>query len=157
MFYTSINGPNGIGTIIPSGTILSESQTIYFYVSIEDIFCLDTPYETTINSLPIVEERENVITCDNYILPITTEGEKYFTESNGSGIEHFPGDEISSSTTIYIWNKNTITNCVNESSYDITIIDLESFQDIDHCGEYILPSLDFEICILFLPRRLHLL
>ena len=34
VFYTSINGPDGIGTIIPTGTILSESQTIYFYVSI---------------------------------------------------------------------------------------------------------------------------
>jgi gliding motility-associated-like protein len=143
VFYTSINGPDGIGTIIPTGTILSESQTIYFYVSIEDIFCLDTPYEITINSLPMVEERENVITCDNYILPTTLTGEKYFTESNGNGIEYFPGDEISSSITIYIWNKNTITNCVNESSYDIIIIDLDSFQDIDHCGEYILPSLDF--------------
>ena len=82
-------------------------------------------------------------TCDNYILPTTLTGEKYFTESNGNGIEYFPGDEISSSITIYIWNKNTITNCVNESSYDIIIIDLDSFQDIDHCGEYILPSLDF--------------
>ena len=142
-FYTSINGPNGLGSLIPSGTVLFESQTIYFYVSIEGSFCMDTPYEITINPLPIVEERENVITCNNYILPTTLTGEKYFTESNGNGTELFPGDVILSSTTIYLWNKNTITNCVNESSYVVSIIDLDSFQDIDHCGEYILPSLDF--------------
>ena len=142
-FYTSINGPNGLGTVIPSGTVLYESQTIYFYVSIEGSFCMDTPYEITINPLPTVEERENVITCNNYILPITSSGEHYFTESNGNGTELFPGDEILSSTTIYVWNIDTITNCVNESSYDISIIDLDSFQDIDHCGEYIIPGLEF--------------
>ncbi len=142
-FYTSMNGPNGSGTIIPSGTIITESQTIYFYVSIENLFCLDTPYEITIHPLPIVEERENVITCNNYTLPSSASGEQYFTEPNGNGTELFPGDEISSSSTIYLWNKNTITNCVNESSYDISIIDLDAFQDIDHCGEYILPSLEF--------------
>ena len=53
-FYTSINGPNGLGSLIPSGTVLFESQTIYFYVSIEGSFCMDTPYEITINPLPIV-------------------------------------------------------------------------------------------------------
>lgn len=142
-FYTSMNGPNGFGTIIPSGTIITESQTIYFYVSIEDLFCLDTPYEITINPLPIVEERENVITCNNYTLPSSAIGEQYFTEPNGNGIELFPGDEIFSSTTIYLWNKNIITNCINESSYDISIIDLDAFEDIDNCGEYILPSLEF--------------
>jgi len=142
-FYTSINGPNGSGTIIPSGTIISESQTIYFYVSIEDLFCLDTPYAITINPLPLVEERENVITCDNYTLPTTISGEQYFTEANGNGIELFPGDEISSSLTIYLWNKNTITNCVNESSFNISIIDLDAFQNIDNCGDYIIPNLEF--------------
>ena len=142
-FYTSIDGPNGSGTIIPSGTIISESQTLYFYVSIEDLFCLDTPYEITIHPLPLVEERENVITCDNYTLPTTISGEQYFTEANGIGIELFPGDEISSSLTIYLWNKNTITNCVNESSFNISIIDLDAFQNIDNCGDYIIPSLEF--------------
>jgi len=142
-FYTSINGPNGSGTIIPSGTVLTESQTIYFYVSIEDLFCLDTPYEITIHPLPIVEERENVITCNNYTLPPSVSGEQYFTESNGNGIELFPGDEIFLSTTIYLWNKNIITNCINESSFDISIIDLNLFQDINSCGDYIIPSLEF--------------
>ncbi len=142
-FYTSIDGPNGSGTIIPSGTIISESQTLYFYVSIEDLFCLDTPYAITIHPLPVVEERENVITCDNYTLPTTISGEQYFTEANGNGIELFPGDEISSSLTIYLWNKNTITNCVDESSFNISIIDLDAFQNIDNCGDYIIPSLEF--------------
>ncbi|MDG1160691.1 MAG: hypothetical protein P8M76_01325, partial [Flavobacteriaceae bacterium] len=104
---------------------------------------MDTPYEITIHPLPIVEERENVITCNNYTLPSSTSGEQYFTGANGNGIELFPGDEIFLSTTIYLWNKNTITNCMNESSFDISIIDLNLFQDINSCGDYIIPSLEF--------------
>ena len=140
-FFTASDGPNGIGTIIPSGTVLTNSQTIYFYVDIDGSFCLDTPYEIVINPLPIVEERNNVITCNTFTLPAVSNNEKYFTESNTNGVELFQGDQITSNNTIFLWKKNTVTGCVNQSSFDVTIIDLNSFQNIEACGEYSLPNL----------------
>ncbi len=140
-FYTEIDGPNGTGSVIPPGTLLTDSQTIYFYVEINDIFCLETLYDIVINPLPIVEERTPVITCNSYTLPPVLHGEKYFTSAGGTGTQLFPGDQITTNTTIYLWNENISTGCTNQSSYGISIIDLNLFQDVVACGEYILPDL----------------
>lgn len=141
LFYTSPDGPNGIGSVIPAGSTILLSQTIYFYVDIDGSFCLDTPYEIVINPLPTVEERNNVITCNTFTLPAVSNNEKYFTESNANGVELFQGDQITFSDTIFLWKKNTVTGCVNQRSFDVTIIDLNSFQNIQACGEYSLPNL----------------
>ncbi len=85
--------------------------------------------------------RADVITCDSYTLPPTLNGEQYFSEADGTGTEYFPGDQLTESQTIHLWNLNTSTGCFDQSSYELTIIDTSVFQDLSACGEYTLPNL----------------
>ena len=142
-FYTAPNGPNGSGTLIPTGTIFTDNVTIYFYAEPEGTFCIERQFDIIVHPLPIVEEREDVITCDSYTLPPVLNGEQYFSQSGGLGTEYFSGDQITSTQTLFLWNINPITSCTNQSSYLISIIDTSVFTDLDACGEYTLPNVTF--------------
>ena len=142
-FYTATNGPNGIGNLIPTGTIFTDDITIYFYAEPEGTFCIERQFDIVVHPLPIVEEREDVITCDSNTLPPVLNGEQYFSQSGGLGTEFFPGDQITSTQTLFLWNINPVTTCTNQSSYEISIIDTSVFQDLDACGEYTLPNVTF--------------
>jgi len=142
-FYTATNGPNGSGTLIPTGTIFTDDITIYFYAEPNSIFCIEIQFDIVVHPLPIVEEREDVITCDSNTLPPVLNGEQYFSQSGGLGTEFFPGDQITSTQTLFLWNINPVTTCTNQSSYEISIIDTSVFQDLDACGEYTLPNVIF--------------
>lgn len=93
-FYTAPLGPNGTGEIIPVETILTESQSIYFYVENEDgSFCLEKEFPIIINILPPVDTLDEVITCNSYVLPSIT-NENYYAGPNGSGNSFNAGDII---------------------------------------------------------------
>lgn len=141
-FYTDTGGPPGLGTLIPNGTVFTTNQTIYFYADPDGQFCVETQFDIIVNPLPDVEIRQDVITCDSYMLPPVINGEQYFTETGAGGTELFAGDQITTTQTIYLYNINNITTCTNESSYDVTIIDTSVFQDLDACGSYTLPNVD---------------
>ncbi|WP_299060892.1 T9SS type B sorting domain-containing protein [uncultured Polaribacter sp.] len=142
-FYTEKNGPNGTGNLITPGTAITESSTIYFYAQIEDVFCSDEEYQLIIYNLPVVDSKNDVVTCNSYQLPKITNG-NYFTENNGEGNLLKEGDLITSSQTIYIFNENTTTNCTNSNSFTVSIIDQSEFKDIVACnGQYIIPSFPF--------------
>ncbi|MDG1730232.1 MAG: T9SS type B sorting domain-containing protein [Algibacter sp.] len=68
------------------------------------------------NFIPI-DTLENVFGT-SYTLPVLNNG-NYFTESNGMGLSLNSGDIITSSQTIYIFNKTTCNS--NESSFVIVI------------------------------------
>ena len=77
-------------------------------------------YVDTINDCNLVvpvDSLENVIGTA-YTLPILSSG-NYFTESNGMGTALNPGDVITTSQTIYIFNKSTCNS--NESSFTVII------------------------------------
>jgi gliding motility-associated-like protein len=140
-FYTAPLGPDGGGTIIPRGTILTESQSIYFYVENDDeSFCLEKEFPIIIYKLPIVDAIDDIITCNSYTLPAITNG-NYYTDTDGDGIQLNAGDEITSNSTVYIYNKDNITNCDDESFFNITIINTNVFQDLNACGSYNIPNL----------------
>lgn len=73
-----------------------------------------------------VDTLNNVIGT-SYTLPSLTYG-NYFTAPNGSGMQLFPGDLITSSQTIYIYNETTCNS--NESSFTVLIQD----------GDYYIPK-----------------
>jgi gliding motility-associated-like protein len=143
-FYSQ---PGGVaGTEVPAGTIFTEDVTLYFYAinSTNNSFCAEFQFDIVVVPLPTVEQRDNVVTCDSFQLPNVLNGERYFSDSNGNGIEYFPGDIINTSQTIYMFGatSNPIV-CTNETFFSIDIIDSSAFVDVESCGEYIIPTEQF--------------
>ncbi|TVZ54974.1 gliding motility-associated-like protein [Lutibacter sp. Hel_I_33_5] len=143
VFYDATNGPNGTGTIIPSGTEFTTNQTIFFYaINEDDSICVDTQFDIIVNPLPPVDTFENVITCDSYTLPPITNG-NYFTEIDGGGTQLNAGVQVTSTQTIHVFNIDAVTNCTNSSLFNVTIIDTSVFQNLSACGNYRLPNVEF--------------
>lgn len=136
-FYDQPGGPLGGATLIPPGTILTTSQTIYYYVEIEGEFCRDDPFDIEIISLPLVDAPEDVVTCNQYILPTLTVG-NYFSQPDGTGSPFFAGDVISSSQDIYVFEDDGI--CDAQAVFHVFIV--PEFPDIESCGEYQLPFIE---------------
>lgn len=159
-FYTDVDGPNGTGTLIPEGTVISINQngdleyqglgitttgntdTIYYYAEINGTFCVETPFPISIFASPPVDEPTDVTTCLSYTLPALTDG-------TYSG--HNVGDAITSTETITITNTEDnattdlagdpiIHSCTSTSSFIVTIISDPG--DLTECGSYTLPTLE---------------
>lgn len=137
-FYTAPDGPNGTGTLLGSGTILTSSQTIYYYGEFNNMPCVDKQFDITIIPLPPVDSVDDVVTCNPYTLPALTNG-NYYTGPNGSGTALNAGDVISQSSTLYVYN--TDGTCTNEDSFEIVVIDVNSFQDVTACESYTIPPI----------------
>ncbi len=137
--------PGGNGTQIPTGTVIDETTTIYYYIGTTDgPNCTDNlSFEVNILPLPPVPTVSDVTVCIDtpYQLPVIDSG-NYFTEPNGQGTQLNAGDVIDTSQTIYIYNTNN--TCSNETSFDVTIVPIpmvSNFTDITVCDPYTLPAI----------------
>ena len=131
----------------PNPNYFTATTTIYASVTlISDPSCSSiVPINLIVNPLPLVDDLEDVITCDSYTLPALTNG-NYFTEPGGQGTPLFAGDVILLTQTIYIYNINTTTPpCIAQTNFTVTIIDpLElDMSTKEVCDSYILPSLPY--------------
>ncbi len=141
-YYT---GPNGTGQIIPAGTVINTNSIIYIYAptSSGQNNCTENLFFTLTFSQPPVDVLENVSACENYTLPSITNGD-YYTGINGTGTMLNAGDIISSTQTIYIFERLN-SSCANQSSFTVMINSLpaiDSRADIDICDQYILTQLN---------------
>ncbi len=136
-FFTSSGGALGGGVLILPGTLLTGSQTIYYYAEMGGEICRDESFDIVIINLPTIDDPADVITCDQYILPPLTAG-NYFTESGGTGLQLNPGDIITTSQNVYIFINDNV--CTNQTDFHIFII--PEFSDIEACGSYQLPLLE---------------
>lgn len=133
--------PSGGGNSIPSGTIITTSQIVYYY-AVTTTFpncTINLNYNITIKPLPLVDAPANRLECQNYTLPALTNG-NYFTAINGGGTQLNAGDIISSTKTIYVFSIG-INGCTNQSSFRVEIRPLplvDSFTDILTCTDYVL-------------------
>jgi gliding motility-associated-like protein len=138
--------PMGAGAIIPDGTVIESSQTIYIYIPVtgSGSNCTDNLHFDLAIAQPYIESKEDVTVCETYTLPEITDGE-YFTEPEGQGVQLFAGDVILETKTIYIFKRlNDI--CYNENTFIVNIIPLpqiDSRSDIDICDQYVLTALDY--------------
>ena len=137
-FFTAPDGLNGTGRLINPGTVITNSGPIYYYSNIEGTVCANKKFDIVINPIPLVDKLEDVTTCTTYKLPALTNG-KYFTESGGLGTQLNTGDDIITSTILFIYNDNA-SSCTNETSFKINIVDLALFNDVEVCREYIIPE-----------------
>lgn len=141
-YYT---GPNGSGTEIPAGTLISTPTTVYIFIpNNNNPNCvLNLHYQVNI-SQPPVDTLSDVTTCNSYILPALVHG-NYYTQPGGTGTMLNAGDAITTDQTVYIYAQ-TGANCSNQSSFAVTISPLpaiDSRSDIDICNSYVLTALNF--------------
>ncbi len=138
--------PLGGGTVYFSGdTVISSSQ---LYIYIEAGSCADEELiDITILPEPLLDEPADVSACDEYILlEITgselTGNEAYYTGIEGSGISLQPGDTITSSLLLYIYDANTL--CSNQVDMMINISPtpiLDDIANVESCESYVLPEI----------------
>lgn len=145
-YYT---GPNGTGTMLPGGTVITTSQTIYIYAvdSVAPFCTSENSFTVTVFSIE-ADAPANVVACDNYVLPALTTG-NYFKlpggPSSGEGNLMHAGDVITTSQTIYVYTESgERINCTDENSFTVTINVTPVIPTIAHVNAvnaYILPAL----------------
>ena len=145
VYYTQTGGPNGSGTVIAPGTVITTNQTIYIFKEslIRTSFsCVDeTSFTVTINQTPVIPTVLDVYACNSYTLRPLIIG-NYFTGTNGTGSMLQVGDEIFTSQTLYIFaNTNTSPDCTSEISFRITIFNVDDLPNVITCQSYTLPAL----------------
>ena len=132
--------PNGTGTAIPAGTVITSTQQIHIhYISLEAPFCeINVSFLATIVNLPSSGPTQpNVFHCTSFTLPPLTSG-NYFTQANGGGTQLAPGTAITTTQTIYIYNE--MSSCASQSSFKV-FIGFTTPNDVAQCAPYTLPYL----------------
>lgn len=142
-YYT---GPNGTGTMLNGGDEITDSQLIYIYAE-ENGCSNESSFQLNIFTI-IAEQPEDIVVCDSYILPALSGNNKYYTLPNGpygTGTLLAPGTVITESQTIYVFiESGERINCVDEKSFNITIIEtpvIGNIPNVNTCNSYILPEL----------------
>ncbi|MEZ7503788.1 choice-of-anchor L domain-containing protein [Flavobacterium sp. Arc2] len=131
-YYTATGGPNGSGVKL-SQPYAPITNTTTLYVYAEDnsrVSCFDEDeFTVTIYNTPIVSSYPPVTRCESYALPpFVAPVNKYFTQPgvpSATNTEKFPGDLITSSTTIYAYAETgtaTTKICFDEQPMEITIL-----------------------------------
>ena len=117
------NGPSGSGGVLPAGTIITKTKTIYIYGTTTTVPPCPVENYFTLTFTPRVDVvSADIRVCENYILPDLKEG-KYYKQPNGIDQSLNPGDTIDSNQTIYIYNEYYNRNgiCTDQSSFTVTI------------------------------------
>jgi len=129
----------GNGTMIPFGTLITDSQTVYVYYQYpESPFCIvDTNFSITIIDFEELPDFENIFDCDSYQLPTLSNG-NYYDRPNGQGNIIPQGRIITTSTKIYVYAENRI--CKDSKSFEI-FIGLQTPANAENCSSYTLPNL----------------
>jgi len=152
-YYDAVDGPNGTGAIIPAGTVIDTTQTIYIYNEYADLTSCISETVITIFILGVdVGDRADIAECDTYTLPTldTSVVDMHYYSAPGGN----PADEILPANftyntpgtyTVYVFADNGDRFvCFDEDEFTITISAtpvLPTFSNISECGTYTLPDL----------------
>src|SRR5690606_34420159 len=134
--------PGGMGEEVPPGTLITETQTLYFYLITEvEPFCvIDTDFTITILPLPELGDFPDVFECESYVVPEIAVG-KFYTQPNGQGEEIPAGTVFTESRTIYVFAQtDTDPVCTASDSFNL-YIGFATPSDIAQCEPYVLPAL----------------
>lgn len=144
----SVNGSSSSTSL--DYTVSNLSAGTYSVIFIDDVTgCQSNPLTITLFNpgAPILTNPGNQTACDSYTLPsiIGTNlsgTSSYWTQSGGTGSQFNPGDVITSSSTLYIYDQNG--NCSDEESFTVTINTTPSITNPGNqfaCSNYILPAI----------------
>ncbi len=143
-YYSSQANANSSSNPLSNFIYATNNTPIFVRVqSITDSACFSTSSFTLfVSALPPVDTLQPVFVCEEYTLPALTNG-NYFSQPNGTGTAMFAGDQITTTSTIYIFNQpNGPNSCSNSSNFSVTILDPEDIvpDSGSYCGSYSLPS-----------------
>ena len=133
------------GVDIPGATspVLDITEGGEYTIIVNNPYCQTLSDTIIVNYYDMtVEIFDDVEACDSFTLPPLNAG-NYYTQSGGNGTQYQPGDVLTDSQTIYIYNSNGI--CEDESSFQVTIIPtpvVDQLDDVDVCDSYTLPDLN---------------
>jgi gliding motility-associated-like protein len=142
--YHSATGGAG-GTLIPVGTVLITSQTIYVFAETGTVpnCTAEGDFIVTINTTPATPSPSDVTACDSYTLPGLPVGSTYHSAPGGGGT--VLSGNITASQTIYVFAETgTTPNCTAEGDFIVTINTTPatpSPSDVTACDSYTLPGL----------------
>jgi gliding motility-associated-like protein len=146
--YTSSGAQNNTNSISlnTSDQVLLDSRTIY--VRLQNCSNLDcyvtSSFQITVTPLPLVDILTDAYVCSAYTLPpLNAIGAQYWTGPNQTGVQLFPGNNITTLSTIYVFNQ--AGTCTTEDSFTVTIVNLSNITPITatYCTEYTLPTLPY--------------
>jgi gliding motility-associated-like protein len=139
-------GPNGTGTMLSGGDILTTSQLIYIYAN-ENGCTAQTDFQLNVFTIT-ASQPDNVTVCDTYTLPALIGNNKYYTQPNGqygTGTELAAGTVITTTQTIYVFiESGERINCTDEKSFVVNIVPaptILNITDVTSCTSYTLPTL----------------
>ena len=144
--YFSLTGGNG--TTFNAGDVISTTQTIFIYNEVgtaPDTCSNESSFTITVSTTPLVDTISDQSVCADYTLPNLTNG-SYFSLTGGNGTTFNPGDVISTTQTIFIYNEvgTAPDTCSNESSFTVTVSTtplVDTISDQSVCGDFTLPVL----------------
>ncbi|WP_394759426.1 choice-of-anchor L domain-containing protein [Flavobacterium sp.] len=144
------DAPNGAGNIIPAGTVITSTTTIYTYVpGLPAPNCTDDDFFIVTIQGPFITTPTDVTTCASYLLPVQPDGADYYVLSGGpvtpGNVQLIPNvDSITTTTTIYVYKPSAVVGCFNEKPWLITINQrpiIDSRANVEQCDSYILTPL----------------
>lgn len=112
-YYT---GPNGTGTMLTAGTIISTPQVIYVY-AVSGQCTAQQSFGVEIDNIT-VQDPQDVTVCSSYTLPGLQIG-NYYTGAGGTGTMLPSGTAITTNQTIYVYAMSVV--CSSEESFTVTI------------------------------------
>ena len=137
--------PGGMGNSYNPGDIINTSTLLYIYD--DNNGCNDEQsFQIDINPQPDLDVFQNVEACNEYTLQTITGtnltgNQAYYEQSGGNGVSYNPGDIISSSTTLFVYDNAGSGNCNDEVTLEITIFtepDIDPQNNVTACDQYTL-------------------
>lgn len=119
--------PNGRGAILPAGSVLTTTQTIYVYALVGTrLTCAnEKSFTVSISTTPVLVSTPDVAICQTYVLPPLVVG-NYYSGPNATGTQYRAGQQINVSQRMYIYaSVNTNPNCFSQDDFEITIYPLK--------------------------------
>ncbi|MBB1140129.1 choice-of-anchor J domain-containing protein [Myroides sp. WP-1] len=118
----------GQGTAYDPGAVYEVygSSKLYVYRKGDNNCENETSFTLVVHEPIQADQIEDVVvSCENFILPQLSEGNRYFTAPNGGGVELHEGMEIMMPMTVYIYAKRGSASvyCADESSFSIAYED----------------------------------
>ena len=147
------SGPKQGLPMLYAGDVITADKTIYIYYETGGLPSCPSSWSFTVK---IIKQSDitpkDVEACDEYLLPVSPIGIRYFTLPGGpigGGTELFGGISLINTvgiTTIYTYFVSTETpSCILESKFDVTInktpILTGFFSNVFNCTSYTLPPL----------------
>ncbi len=145
--------PNGGGEVVPVGTLITETVTLYVYDETgTDPNCFDqNGFVIEIWYSPVLDTIPDQVACNSFVLPditgeIVTDRRAYWTEPNEGGTKYEIGDVISESMTLWVFDQTGVLmeNCYTQYPFNITINKSPNINDIQDqvtCDSYTLPTI----------------